>query len=104
MTNYNYQLWNGKQIIGIIRLKEPIRGKALVLSFFGPYETITLPLFYLSEDDGVRVLTCRVLDVRKKSKRQIERLKTWNEPTLNRTDQETEHARWAEQRYKDQYE
>lgn len=87
-TRKDFELWNGKEVLGHIEFKTPIFGQAVVISFapsplkeeYGKkYETITLPVLYRCiNDDGMDYTIRRCFDVRRKSKRQIERLKTWS--------------------------
>lgn len=81
---YCYELWNGKEVIGRVTLMYPIKGKSVTFPtvsvlkalFRRKYETITLPIAYCSiSDDGVDYVVRRRLDVRRKSKRQIELVK-----------------------------
>lgn len=85
---YKYELWNGKEVVGIYfsTFKLRLIGKFIILSgrdelkrsYSKKYESIKVPIATrLVYDDGVEYRYRLVLDVRKKSKRQIELLKTW---------------------------
>ena len=76
---YSYKLWNGKDAIGHLSFMIPLRGMFVAVPEYSvlkqPYNqkrrTIDLPIVYsVVSDDGVTVVTERVLDVRKKSARQ----------------------------------
>lgn len=81
IRTYSYELWNGKKSIGKYNTVSPLNGKSLHV-----YEMSTLKQFYSSKpkiidvpiiyrcilDDGVDYTFRRCLDVRRKSKRQIE--------------------------------
>lgn len=81
---YSYELWDGKRSLGVYSTMFPLKGMFLVIpevsTFKQPYnrklKEIKLPIIYrIVEDNGVDCLTRRVLDVRRKSKRQIEIIK-----------------------------
>lgn len=77
---YVYELWNGKKVVGFYTTSFAITGNYIVipvLSLFKQfynkrYEFIKIPIVYDIQDDGVTVIMKRRLDVRKKSKRQID--------------------------------
>lgn len=74
-TGYTYDIWDGKKIIGQYTLLTPILGKGVNIIFKesynkNSYDSIIIPLAYLTEDNGVSYTVTRVLDVRRKSKRQ----------------------------------
>jgi hypothetical protein len=80
-SSYTYQFWDGRKFIGSYTTQFPIVGKAMMFPSIAPlkelyygkkYETIEVPIAYLTEDNGVSYTTTRVLDVRRKSKRQRE--------------------------------
>lgn len=85
VMGYRYDLWNGKEIVGTHYRSSPILyGRNIVLDevpifkqLYGKRQkTIVVPVYYQEvSDDGVTITIRRVLDVRKKSKRQIEILK-----------------------------
>lgn len=85
-TNYIYRLMNKGVQVGTFALTEPIQGKSLTVFeirvFKQPYskvpKTINIPIGYIVSDDGVTITTERVLDVSKKSQRQIDILKAHN--------------------------
>ncbi len=78
-TVYEYELWNGKEVIGVVSLVFPI---VTSLTLFGESlfkqgykkrpKTLVVPLFARWIDHRNMRL---VLDVRRKSKRQIEIIK-----------------------------
>ncbi len=86
--SYTYKLWDGKQVVGTLTLPTAIQG-AHVRVYFAPsllkqiygkkYETITCPLLFESVDNGVTITTERLIDVRRKSPRQIELLRKYAE-------------------------
>lgn len=87
-TTYAYDLWDGKMVIGRIRLAEPLVGLYMVFPVMSelkcPYgkriETIQVPvgrriIFNNGEDYTMRTH----LDVSRKSKRQRAILLKWNQ-------------------------
>ena len=81
--SYVYELWNGKKVIGTVNFFGPILGTKAVFPTISEfkrqygrnYETIEVPLMYLSQSISYREYSVKtVLDVRKKSKRQIKLL------------------------------
>lgn len=76
---YSYPVWDGKQIIGHRNFQFRLMGKAVVIPTVSElkriynkrYEEIIFPISYLSEDDGITIKMTRVIDVRRKSQRQI---------------------------------
>lgn len=77
---FSYDLWNGKEVIGCYRSLMPIRGDLLevrTVSAFKEvynkkYEIIKVPVLWRTVyEDEVEIRKRRVLDVRRKSKRQI---------------------------------
>lgn len=83
-TIYMYELWNGKKSLGHYVTQSRLIGKELHVPMYGclkqPYnkkwEIIKVPIIYrLMKDNGVDCTMRRCLDVRRKSKRQIEILK-----------------------------
>lgn len=86
IRTYFYDLWNGKETVGQLRTTTPIRGRSITVSevsiFKLPYgtnpKTITCPIDVITtSDDGVTIIMKRVINVRRKSKRQIALLKGW---------------------------
>lgn len=85
IRTYNYELWNGKKVLGYYSSIHQLCGNRMVV-----YETSTLKQSYKSYPktfeipittrivsyDGIDMLSRIVLDVRKKSKRQIDIMKT----------------------------
>lgn len=80
-TWYTYELWNGKAVLGTITLKYPLRGRYFIVptiselkrEYNKTYEEIEVPTtFRVVSDNGVDRLIRMCLDVRRKSKRQIE--------------------------------
>lgn len=80
-TEYNYELWNGKEVVGYFHTAHKIFGKYLIVPTISElkrhynrqYEEIKVPVAYRKVfDDGVDITMRTVLDVRRKSKRQIE--------------------------------
>lgn len=78
-TGYTYGVWDGKSIIGTSSFLFPLMGRTVVFppiallkeAYSGKKcPTIEVPIHYLVEDDGVTIKQVRVLDVRRKSKRQ----------------------------------
>lgn len=75
---YTYGIWDGKTIIGQFNTFFPLYGRNVLIPYVSllkqlygkKYQSITVPIHYLTEDDGVKVVMTRVLDVRKKSRRQ----------------------------------
>jgi hypothetical protein len=83
-TGYSYELWNGKAVVGHFNTFTPLYGKFLVIPSIPllkqPYgkkivEVCVPVTTRFVSDDGVDIVVRRVLDVRKKSKKQIEILK-----------------------------
>lgn len=81
---YKYELWNGHRVMGEYCTTSPLLGKNLVLPTISelkrPYNRkiidITIPIITRCvKNDGVDYTIRRCLDVRKKSKRQIEIIK-----------------------------
>ncbi len=83
VTGYNYELWNGREVVGVYNSMSPLFGDYLVvpqLSIYKqPYnrkmklDKFNLEARYIKvshSDTLIRI----VIDVRRKSKRQIERL------------------------------
>lgn len=72
---YWYEVWNGKEVLGYYKTSNPIPGNHLVLPYKtsnGKVKTFTIPITYLFLNDTGLPPTFRVvLDVRRKSKRQI---------------------------------
>ncbi len=79
--SYQYELWDGKQVVGRLTLPYKLVGISIRLVFSpGPlkevygkkYESITCPVVHhVIHEDGIdTTIRCRV-DVRRKSKRQI---------------------------------
>lgn len=84
---YVYKLWNGKQVVGTLSLAYRIQGTHVVIVFeptilkqvYGKkYEHIRCPLFLQTYDDGVTITTERMIDVRRKSQRQIALLQSYS--------------------------
>lgn len=78
--SYVYELFNGKTAIGTITLMAPVIGKGIniptVTPFGTKWETVFLKIGYRQiSDNGVDYTIRRYLDVRKKSKRQIDLIK-----------------------------
>jgi hypothetical protein len=76
---YTYDIWDGKNVIGSVTESFPLRGKFYVFSVLHPFkelyvgkqsEHICIPIHYIQYDNGVTITSTRVLDVRRKSKRQ----------------------------------
>jgi len=85
----SYELWNGKESVGYCRISGELLGKYVLIYSVSAYkqlysrraETIQVPISYrVVEKTGADTLLRTVLDVRKKSKRQIELLKAYNGP------------------------
>lgn len=73
---YTYELWNGKEVVGTIDIRNPIMGVNFTIMSYR-YKDITMPVrTRVVSDDGVDVVLRRVLDVSRKGKRQIEFLKS----------------------------
>ena len=81
------ELRRGGKIVGSILVHPPVFGDHMVFPLMPSplkqvygrrYESISVPIAYeVVKDDGIEYTVRRYLDVRKKSKRQIEMLKTW---------------------------
>lgn len=81
------ELWNGREVVGHLKLKHGLYGASLRLVFapsplrqlYGvKYPEVTVPIITrVVSDNGVDYVVRRCLDVRKKSKRQRELLKTY---------------------------
>lgn len=80
INGYSYKLWNGKKVIGIKTLFFKLQGLHIVFpsiplfkqSYFKKVEEIKVPIVYKEvSDNGVQIVLERMLDVSKKSKRQI---------------------------------
>lgn len=69
---YTYDFWDGKSVIGKITMLSEIKGRAVIFPILDKkYEAISVPILYLCiKDNGVEYTVRRVLDVRRKSKRQ----------------------------------
>lgn len=87
VTGYTYELWDGKEVIGHFFSLHQIYGLYLVVptvstlkqSYYKKSEEIKVPILHrVIYDNGVDITIRKVLDVRKKSKRQIEILKQGN--------------------------
>ena len=81
IQTYQYELWNGKEVVGHYCTQYKLYGRFLVVPTMSllkqPYrskcEEILFPITYrIVSDNGVERLTRIVLDVRRKSKRQID--------------------------------
>lgn len=81
---YAYELWNGKEVVGHYVSMSPLYGRTLAVpelpplkqSYFRKIKRIEVPIITrVVSDDGVTMTVRIVLDVSKKSKRQIELLK-----------------------------
>jgi len=84
LKGFNYELWDGKKCIGHFYSNYPLYGKYLVLpeasvlkhQYGRPWKEIKIPIITRHlKDDGIDYTIRRVLDIRKKSKRQIEIIK-----------------------------
>jgi hypothetical protein len=74
---YKYELWKGKKMVGLLLSTDKIVGHEFIVpeKIGNKIQKITLPIsFRVISDDGVDVHYRRVLDVTKKSKRQINSL------------------------------
>lgn len=79
-VGYTYEVWNGKKVIGRYNISSSILGRFLIVpevsifkqSYYKKATYIRVPVIYqFVSDNGIEVTYKRVLDVRKKSKRQI---------------------------------
>lgn len=79
-TQYLYELWNGKECVGYHSSMFLLLGKFIVVPetpilkqlYNKKLKTVTAPLIYrVVDDNGVDIISRRVIDVRRKSKRQI---------------------------------
>lgn len=86
ITGFKYELWDGKKVVGYYTCLYPLNivGRYMVFHMISTfkqkynkqYETITVPITTrLISDNGIDYTIRRALDVRKKSKRQINLLK-----------------------------
>lgn len=84
-TTYSYEIWDGKQVLGHFVSLHLMRGKSvfsqetsiLKASYGRKLKTIEIPItIRIVFDDGIDTMTRVVLDVRRKSKRQIDILKS----------------------------
>lgn len=91
ITGYAYELWNGKEVVGHFHSLTKIYGRSLVVpetgmfkrSYFRKHPQIEVPIITrVISDNGIDVHYRICLDVRKKSKRQIEILKRSTCPRL----------------------
>ena len=80
---FNYELWNGHKVLGYFSTTQLIYGKEVIVPELSglkrPYnrgvKEIRVPILARTvSDDGIHTRIRRVLDVRKKSKRQIKLL------------------------------
>ncbi len=80
ITGYSYDVWNGKEVIGHYFSMFRLSGTHIVIpavspfkeSYFRKPEMIKIPLIpRMIYDDGVEIRYRITMDVRKKSKRQI---------------------------------
>lgn len=81
IKNYRYELWSGKKAVGYYDAFAPILGNHLIVPedsiFKRGYRkkraTIKVPIMSVAiSDDGIDLVIRRVLDVSRKSHRQIE--------------------------------
>lgn len=78
-TGFCYPLWNGKKIVGHYYSPDPIWGDFIEFPEISilkqPYvlkpKSIKVPIYRSWSDDGMVIKATRMLDVRKKSNRQI---------------------------------
>lgn len=84
ITGYSYDLWNGKEVVGKYHSMFPIKGQFLIIpeetefkrSYRKKYRQHKFIMSSLViHDDGVSFTVKRVIDVRRKSKRQINLLR-----------------------------
>lgn len=78
---YKYEMWNRSTLIGTISINTIANGRYLVIPFIskGIIEEIKLPIrIRIIGDDGIDLTYRRVLDVSRKSKRQIDLLKGYS--------------------------
>lgn len=84
---YHYELWNGKRVLGYYRTLFPLRGTSLTICETSILEsssnkklrTFSVPFgLRVISDDGMDRTVRTVLDVRRKSKRQISILRKRN--------------------------
>lgn len=80
-TFYDYPIWNGKEVVGFFRCSTRLSGRTVVVmetpnlkqKYSERPKTISVPLSTrILNDDGVRYTVEIVLDVRRKSKRQVD--------------------------------
>jgi len=87
VTTHRIELWNGKKIIGYrdLGIFKPFMGKFMMIPTISPlkekygksYEVIKVPIIIKEiYNDGIEVRFRYQLDVRRKSKRQIELIKS----------------------------
>lgn len=80
ISMYTYDLKKGNKIIGFVTFSYPLHGKYVVISEVSKcknkyIKTHRFPIkIELAHDDGVDIIYTRVINVSKKSKRQIELL------------------------------
>jgi hypothetical protein len=79
-----YDLWNGKEVVGQYNATFPLAGDYIIVQETSAFKqfysqkpkVIRVPLVFLvKQDDGVEIVFRKVLDVRRKSKRQIDILR-----------------------------
>ena len=84
---YTYELWNGKKVVGTVTMFTEACGKYMIFCeqsilkqmYSRKTKEIKVPIAYrFISDDGVDHVMRKVLDVRKKSKRQIEIIKGYD--------------------------
>ncbi len=86
-TKYTYELWNGKKVVGTVTLFTMALGKYMVFydqsilkqMYGSKTKEIKVPIAYrFISDDGIDNVMRKVLDVRRKSKRQIAIIKGYD--------------------------
>ncbi len=80
-TVYVYDFWNGRALVGSVSLPFPLQGtsvtfgeySALKRPYTGKIGKVVLPVRIIQiSDDGITVVYKLVLDIRRKTKRQLE--------------------------------
>ncbi len=78
----SYELWNGKKVVGYLRTDHKFMGKFVKIPYYnkkGLLSFIELPIIFRMIYQSDLEMTCRTcLDVRRKSKYQIEILNKIN--------------------------
>lgn len=84
IQTYAYELWNGKEVIGEVTSRYRFNGKTVFVPtvsafkehYNKTYKHIQIPIIVRCVyNDGITITLRSVLDVRRKSKRQIELIK-----------------------------